>query len=106
MEATARVEVSTDSVDVSTADQLVESVQVAEDSLMSQVMSISKSRPGVAVLPWKCTWLGPMVIVMDCLELVHAIARKGLRHGVLQVHQCRRCLYMRCPGQQQYIAER
>jgi hypothetical protein len=77
MEATARVEVSTDSVDVSTADQLVESVQVAEDSLMSQVMSISKSRPGVAVLPWKCTWLGPMVIVMDCLELVHAIACKG-----------------------------
>jgi len=100
------VEVSTDSVDVSTADQLVESVQVAEDSLMSQVMSISKSRPGVAVLPWKCTWLGPMVIVMDCLELVHAIARKDLRHGVLQAHQCRKCLYMRCPGQQQYIAER
>jgi hypothetical protein len=31
---------------------------------------------------------------------------QGLRHGVLQVHQCRKCLYMRCPRQQQYIAER
>ena len=53
IEATLRVVVSTDSVEVATADQLVESVQVAELSSMSQVMSISKSRPEVAVLPWK-----------------------------------------------------
>jgi hypothetical protein len=79
MDSTARVEVSTDSVDVSTADQLVESVQVAEASSMSQVMSISKSRPEVAVLPWKCTWLGPTVIVMDWLKLVNAVARARVR---------------------------
>jgi hypothetical protein len=65
IEATFKVVVSTESVEVPTADQLVESVHVAEFSSMSQVMSISKSRPEVAVLPWKCTWLGPMVMVID-----------------------------------------
>jgi hypothetical protein len=53
IEATFIVVVSTDSVEVATADQLVESVQVAELSAMSHVMSIWKSRPEVAVLPWK-----------------------------------------------------
>jgi hypothetical protein len=47
------VVVSAESVEVPTADQLVESVQVAELSSIAQVMSISKSRPEVAVLPWK-----------------------------------------------------